>query len=901
MRLRSIEAVRYGVFSSAALGELRDGLNVVLGRNEAGKSTFTSLVRHVLYGFPRGRTSERLYKPPGGEQRVGRLVFSDDDSLWVVERTEGAHGGTAIAHGPQGEAPEEVFLEPITRGVSATVFRTVFGFALEELSDLGSLQDIQSRLYATATGLRVNPHDVLDTLRGRADELWAPKAYTKRIHKLDKDLRRVREERRLLEETAERYREDRERRVAVAELLAQAEEDMRVARLNDERLAARLDAAKRLAERVREDTDEAEARRAEAKEKALEAAALDVDEDLLSRVEELDRLAARCELFTAEAKIVRQDEARLNEVDADLLRRAAELGDSWTLDAAKDFELESELEGRLDEAEEKIRSGRRERDDSARRATEKRAEHREALEVARQCAEDLGLVDEDDPEHAAGLRLETVDRLLAVGGSAHQSAASWVPGAAAAAIAVVIIGAGLVLGDRMLAGAGALPGLLAAVLLWRTWLERRRGLTPEAEALLPVLGFDDLPEPAELMGMKHAFEACRRAWESAREVGRAAAARESAAREAAARLESVWVEWLAWLEETGLRTPSQQPSSVRRLVHQLRELRARIEARGDLRDQIDRRRAICEEFVVQAREHGVVPHGLDAVAAFEEVEHQVRTLLGRLSLARRTAETRKELETAAKLAEERAAAAQARVEAARVELAALLEGADGVGEATLSDLEAASAVARQRASEAKEERDGLLEERATLDGKLQRGAEESASAALRQRQAGLVERLAEALESYAVLTTAVGLLEESLAAYEAERQPEVIRRAQEIFSALTGGRYTRLATPLGQFAPSVADASAVGKAPDQLSRATAEQLFLALRLSYIENLADAHPALPVLMDDVLVNFDDDRRRAAVRVIAEFATRRQVVFFTCHPATVQAFAEEAGEHTQLELG
>jgi uncharacterized protein YhaN len=39
----------------------------------------------------------------------------------------------------------------------------------------------------------------------------------------------------------------------------------------------------------------------------------------------------------------------------------------------------------------------------------------------------------------------------------------------------------------------------------------------------------------------------------------------------------------------------------------------------------------------------------------------------------------------------------------------------------------------------------------------------------------------------------------------------------------------------------------------------------------------------------------------VRVIAEFATRRQVVFFTCHPATVQAFAEEAGEHTQLELG
>ena len=55
------------------------------------------------------------------------------------------------------------------------------------------------------------------------------------------------------------------------------------------------------------------------------------------------------------------------------------------------------------------------------------------------------------------------------------------------------------------------------------------------------------------------------------------------------------------------------------------------------------------------------------------------------------------------------------------------------------------------------------------------------------------------------------------------------------------------------------------------------------------------------MDDVLVNFDEERRRAAARVIADFAGSRQVVFFTCHPATAEAFAAEAGEHTGLELG
>jgi uncharacterized protein YhaN len=72
-------------------------------------------------------------------------------------------------------------------------------------------------------------------------------------------------------------------------------------------------------------------------------------------------------------------------------------------------------------------------------------------------------------------------------------------------------------------------------------------------------------------------------------------------------------------------------------------------------------------------------------------------------------------------------------------------------------------------------------------------------------------------------------------------------------------------------------------------------------LSYIDNLAGAHPSLPVLMDDVLVNFDDERRWAAARVIAEFAAHRQVVYFTCHPATAETFVKAAGELTMVELG
>ncbi len=210
-------------------------------------------------------------------------------------------------------------------------------------------------------------------------------------------------------------------------------------------------------------------------------------------------------------------------------------------------------------------------------------------------------------------------------------------------------------------------------------------------------------------------------------------------------------------------------------------------------------------------------------------------------------------------------------------------------------------MARRTTAEVETRRGELLETRGTLDGRLQRAAEESESVRLRLAETGLEERITDTVENYAVRSLAARLLEQTLESYEAEKQPAVIQRAQEIFASLTEGRYTRLATPLGRFEPIVSDGSGTGKEPGKLSRATAEQLFLALRLSYVENLANAHPALPVIMDDVLVNFDDTRRMAAVKVISEFSANRQVIFFTCHTATVDAFKKAAPKGNVIGMG
>jgi len=865
MRLAEIEAVRYGELSDAVLGELGAGLNVVYGGNEAGKSTFTSLIRHVLYGFPRGRTSERLYQPPSGDRRVGRLVFADGDGQWVLERTEGVRGGEASAHGPTGVESGEEFLAPIIRGISAGVYRTVFAFSLEELSDLGSLADIQSRLYATTTGLRVNPHDVLEELRKGAEELWAAKARTKHIHKLNKELGSAREKRRRLAVVAEGFRADREQRAAVEIELEEAEEALRTARPEEERLVALSAEGRRLEERISEDEEVATDHRLAAERLRREIDALEVDENLLGRAEAVEKLGVRGELFHAETEQLRRESERLHEIDRDLQRRVAEMGEGWTVEVAAAFPLDLELENGLHEAAEELGEASRERDESKRRAVEARNEHVEALRVARESSRAIGVGVDDPTGEEIGLRLATVDRLLAIGTEPATGTSSMLPGLAAAVIAAVMAGVGIAFDDLLLALAGALPAALAVGLLVSRSLNRRR-TRPALASLLPVLGLEETPTAAQLLEIRNTLDDSRTLWAAETRLARVAAARETAAHEAGQEHERAFGKWLEWLDERGLGTQSNRPDSVRRVLQSLRDLQDKVERKRELETQVGRLDGACREFVAKATEIGVAGDSAEEILTLEEVGHQLRSLVEQVGVARRVDEARRKLEAEATLAKETAAAAEARVETSRDKMRNILKKARLDGGGALAELEAAMAAARRRTIEAEGLRDTLLETRGTLDGRLQRSAEESESAELRLAEAGLVERISESLESYAVKAVAAKLLEDSLEAYEAERQPAVIRRAQEIFFTLTGGRYTRVATPLGKFEPSVTDGT-----------------------------------LPVLMDDVLVNFDDVRRRAAAEVIADFATSRQVVFFTCHPATVEAFTEVGADHTQLELG
>lgn len=197
-------------------------------------------------------------------------------------------------------------------------------------------------------------------------------------------------------------------------------------------------------------------------------------------------------------------------------------------------------------------------------------------------------------------------------------------------------------------------------------------------------------------------------------------------------------------------------------------------------------------------------------------------------------------------------------------------------------------------------RDALREERGGIDTELALLTSEEESSALRVRRNTLEEQLREHARDWSRLTIAEALLEKTRQKFEQERQPGVIRHAQEFFSGVTGQRYQRLYAPIGEQTITVIDGSGASKQPAELSRGTREQLYLALRFGLIREFGEHAERLPVVVDEALVNFDPARARQAAEAFGQLAETNQVLVFTCHPATAEMFAGASGAEV-VEIG
>ena len=161
---------------------------------------------------------------------------------------------------------------------------------------------------------------------------------------------------------------------------------------------------------------------------------------------------------------------------------------------------------------------------------------------------------------------------------------------------------------------------------------------------------------------------------------------------------------------------------------------------------------------------------------------------------------------------------------------------------------------------------------------------------------------ASAAAEYARTAVAAAVLRQVVAAYGEQHRGPILERAGTIFSEVTGGAFVQLlADAVGDQQVVLAQRrSAEVCAVDQLSDGARDQLYFALRLAGIEyQLSHLDEPLPVVFDDVLVNFDDQRTAVALRTLASLGSLTQVVLFT-HHAAVAAAAEAAIEPGRLAV-
>lgn len=196
---------------------------------------------------------------------------------------------------------------------------------------------------------------------------------------------------------------------------------------------------------------------------------------------------------------------------------------------------------------------------------------------------------------------------------------------------------------------------------------------------------------------------------------------------------------------------------------------------------------------------------------------------------------------------------------------------------------------RQRLAATEQQLRDLLEKRGRLAEQLAALAADRQLAAKHLDLAVLDKRLDDAIHRWQVLAVTCCILDMIRTTYEKDRQPETLQEASGYLDRLTQGRYHRVWTPLGEHVLRVDDSEGNSLPVEVLSRGTREQLFLSLRLALTSSYARRGASLPLVLDDVLVNFDSDRAKAAAGVLRDFAaTGHQLIVFTCHEHMLKLF-------------
>jgi uncharacterized protein YhaN len=907
VRFQRIRVERFGPLADLSWGEDEPlpPLVAVVGPNEAGKSALHQLLATLLYGFyPASRDGNEWAPWSGGDADIQAEVRLRDGDVMEVHRRLLASPWGQLR---RGNGVEDIRNQDLAfvRHVQRDVFLQVYALTLGDLAGLKGRgwESIQDRLLVGmgSRDLR-SPREMIRSWEQEAGRLWRTDRRQSRHREIREQLGELRGARR---EARERDRELRELRNRIQTLTEERER----LRLRRAEMDAELEGARRvLPLRVRlRRLDELRDRAVDPDElEGLPGEPAERLEELEARLEEEEGKLARVDALLEKA---RERAEEVTEADRALLESAPEVRE-----ISAQAPLLRERGSRRGALDEEIRGiDRRIRETAA-------PLFRDAAPLP--SAQDLEAMSLPELERALTEATVARDRVERIRDRIRFVKEAPLPGGGAgvAVAGLVLFPLGLLVLALSLAGQAPAPGTPGIVL-----------------GLLATLGGGILVHR----------------WWSARSAldlrEREAAGLQRQLREREGEVEALQGRARDLLGHLPMRpemvdrpTPATATAlaRLRELVQDAADRRSTVEgldrADGELTRELDRLRS--EVLPELPREPLAAVHVVgEALSAARERAAEARSAEARIQ---ELDEDRTTLEAAA-----------ARI---RDDLTALREGISrAAGGADPEDplvlervRERLRALADLRREEETLPRDfpdlealrGRIEEDAGSDEELEpdegrvarlegeREALQEAMEEIRAELGGLRERLGHLEQELTpdILDGEIQLLEEELARvlrerdrlyvlsrlliraesrFREEHQPDLLRRAEEHLARITGGRYSRLVLEEGDdgsvfhlHAPHLPHVLPV--APP-LSTGTREQVYLALRLAIVDHLDEGREPLPLFLDEVLVNWDQDRRSRGLDVLAGMAEDRQIFLFTCHPGLAREVEERGGVVLPLE--
>ncbi len=155
---------------------------------------------------------------------------------------------------------------------------------------------------------------------------------------------------------------------------------------------------------------------------------------------------------------------------------------------------------------------------------------------------------------------------------------------------------------------------------------------------------------------------------------------------------------------------------------------------------------------------------------------------------------------------------------------------------------------------------------------------------LRGTLAKLEASLAVATQQYNAITLAMDALTKANTELQNRFAPQLGKSTADIFTALTQGRYGNVVLDKQLHLSAQLDGSPLYRDVSLLSAGAADQLYLAVRLAICDWLLP--PDAPIILDDALTNFDDQRCEIALDYLHTMAQTRQILLFSCHGREAQ---------------